>query len=172
MEKKLSSLCTNDDDLIKDPDWEDYRIYVIDFILSLCPARWNSQQISRALGMIRLNAYAVEVGDLANFGMVRLLFPTLSMMYVSTHYVFNSTLLYMRANLIGISYNLFFRNHSCQENARCVIREDFKMDVYSIVDIAKGEEITISYLPSLFFTLPERRQKLEQTWYFQCKCCR
>ena len=104
MEKKLSSLCANEDDLIKDPDWEDYRINVIDFILSLCPARWSSQQISRALGMIRLNAYAVEVGDLANFGMVRLLFPTLSMMYVLTHYVFNSTLLFMRANLIGISY--------------------------------------------------------------------
>ena len=76
------------------------------------------------------------------------------------------------AILILFKKNLFSRNHSCQENARCVIREDFKMDVYSIADIAKGEEITISYLPSLFFTLPERRQKLEQTWYFQCKCCR
>merc|ERR1712110_843680 len=142
-DKKLISLCTNNDDLINDPDWEDYCINVIDFILSLCPGRWNEQQISRSLGMIRSNSYAVEVGDLANYGMVRLLFPTLSMI-----------------------------NHSCQENARCVIRRDFKMDVYSTVDIAKGEEITISYLPSLFFTLPERQRKLEQTWFFQCKCCR
>ena len=85
-DKKLISLCTNNDDLINDHDWEDYCINVIDFILSLCPGRWNKQQISRSLGMIRSNSYAVEAGDLANYGMVRLLFSTLSMMYVCIVY--------------------------------------------------------------------------------------
>lgn len=83
--KKLRHLCSNDNYLVKDLDWDDYCHHVINFILSQCPGRWNSEQISLALGVIRTNAYAVEAGDSANHGMVRLLFPTLSMMYVNTH---------------------------------------------------------------------------------------
>ena len=79
-DKKVTSLCTNADDLVRDPEWEDYCVNVINFIISLCPGRWKLDQIVKAIGMIRSNAYAVEAGDLANYGMVRLLFPTLSMM--------------------------------------------------------------------------------------------
>jgi len=44
--------------------------------------------------------------------------------------------------------------------------------VYSQRSIQAGEELTITYLPSTFLTLPQRRTKLQNTWFFTCTCTR
>ena len=46
------------------------------------------------------------------------------------------------------------------------------MKVYSQRKIKKGEEMTITYLPSTFLTFPQRRTRLQNTWFFTCTCPR
>ena len=46
------------------------------------------------------------------------------------------------------------------------------MKVFTVEDVGADEEITISYLPTVFMTLPERRRKIQKTWFFTCNCKR
>ena len=64
------------------------------------------------------------------------------------------------------------RNHSCSANTRVVVGDSLNMEVYSQLEIPPGQELTISYLPSIFLTLPERQDKLKATWFFHCDCSR
>ena len=47
-----------------------------------------------------------------------------------------------------------------------------ELEVYSQLEIPAGEELTISYLPSVLLTLPHRQDKLAATWFFNCHCSR
>ena len=47
-----------------------------------------------------------------------------------------------------------------------------ELEVYSQLEIPAGEELTISYLPSILLTLPHRQEKLAATWFFNCHCNR
>ena len=63
--------------------WAEYSESVISFISSHFPARWARREVERAAGILRTNAYSVEAGDQAEFGMVRIIYPLLSAMSVS-----------------------------------------------------------------------------------------
>ena len=47
-----------------------------------------------------------------------------------------------------------------------------EVEVFSQLEIPAGEELTISYLPSVLLTLPQRQEKLAATWFFNCHCHR
>ena len=53
-----------------------------------------------------------------------------------------------------------------------VVRDNLELEVFSQQEIPAGEELTISYLPSVLFTLPHRQDKLAATWFFNCHCSR
>jgi hypothetical protein len=60
-------------------------------------------------------------------------------------------------------------NHSCRPSAAVVhLNQTHEIAVRALRDIAEGEEVTISYLPSNL-PLAERRQKLA-SYFFQCEC--
>ena len=63
--------------------WAEYSDCVNSFITSHFPARWERREVERAAGILRTNAYCVEAGDQAEYGMVRIIYPLLSAMSVS-----------------------------------------------------------------------------------------
>ena len=60
--------------------WVSYQEKVVDFITSKLGDKWKEEDVQRAVGILRTNAYAVEVGDQALFGMARIVFPLVSIM--------------------------------------------------------------------------------------------
>ena len=71
----------NVDKLKADTDeWDDYEENVVNFITSKFSKTWTESEIERAIGVLRTNAYCVEAGDSGSYGMVRLIYPQLSMM--------------------------------------------------------------------------------------------
>ena len=62
--------------------WAEYSDGVISFITSHFPA-WERREVERAAGILRTNAYCVEAGEQAEYGMVRVIYPLLSAMSVS-----------------------------------------------------------------------------------------
>ena len=53
-----------------------------------------------------------------------------------------------------------------------VVSDSLEVEVFSQQEIPAGEELTISYLPSVLLTLPQRQEKLAATWFFNCHCNR
>ena len=62
-------------------------------------------------------------------------------------------------------------NHSCKPNTRPVFTADRSMNVMATDDIAKGQEITTSYLEPFYTTL-QRRAILKRGKAFDCDCPR
>ena len=60
--------------------WNLYEQKVVTFITTHFGQRWSKQEVFRAIGLIRTNAYSVEAGDQKTFGMARLIFPLVSVM--------------------------------------------------------------------------------------------
>ena len=60
--------------------WTTYQKKVINFITSKLGVRWGEDEVQRAVGILRTNAYSVEAGDQTLFGMARLVFPLVSIM--------------------------------------------------------------------------------------------
>nr|CCC89425.1 conserved hypothetical protein [Trypanosoma congolense IL3000] len=56
-------------------------------------------------------------------------------------------------------------NHSCSPN--CAIQGEF---IVTTRVIAAGEELTISYMPQLYWPVALRREELANTYYFHCSC--
>jgi len=72
----------------------------------------------------------------------------------------------------GIYPSLSLASHDCVCNSRYSVNiEDFSITLRARRRIEEGEEITISYLPSIF-GVPKRKTHLEEEWYFQCRCAR
>lgn len=63
-------------------------------------------------------------------------------------------------------------NHSCNPSA-IIQSDDDKQRLVAATDIAKGDEITISYLGSMMYTETSvRNQKLQHSKFFSCSCAR
>lgn len=63
-------------------------------------------------------------------------------------------------------------SHSCISNTRFnVSPDDLSVVLRARRLIEEGEEITISYVPTIFGQ-PKRRQHINEEWYFDCKCPR
>lgn len=62
-------------------------------------------------------------------------------------------------------------NHSCISNAVDVEMEDGRMEVRAVVDIQRGEEVTIQYRSGMMPSL-SRRMELLEFWRFECHCPR
>ncbi|EGD80817.1 hypothetical protein PTSG_01403 [Salpingoeca rosetta] len=79
----------------------------------------------------------------------------------------------------GFYLRMAFCNHSCRPNACQYIDPNStraRLNSPSIVlravsDIAEGEEVCISYI-ELMDTTPERREALQELYYFTCQCPR
>ena len=155
----MGNLLDNLDKVRADEDWSDYSDNVVEFIRRYFDDLWSVSEIERSIGILRTNAYSVEAGDPATHGLVRILFPRLSLMYE-----------HVKSKLF--SERNYFSNHSCSANSQCIVQDDFSMKVLTVEDVGADEEITISYLPTVFMTLPERRRKIQKTWFFACNCKR
>ena len=79
---ELSDLQDHLEECRAEEDWAEYSDGVISFITSHFPA-WERREVERAAGILRTNAYCVEAGDQAEYGMVRVIYPLLSAMSVS-----------------------------------------------------------------------------------------
>ena len=74
-------LLDNVDKLKADIDeWTDFSDSVVTFLRQHFGDKWTVSDIERSAGILRTNAYCVEAGDSATHGMVRIIYPQLSMM--------------------------------------------------------------------------------------------
>ena len=73
----------------------------------------------------------------------------------------------------SIYLGLCLLNHSCFANCALVSTTDTDtLELITIVDVKKGEELTVNYLGSAFLTdtTIERRKMLRVKWGFLCNC--
>ncbi|KAF1823199.1 uncharacterized protein K489DRAFT_380603 [Dissoconium aciculare CBS 342.82] len=66
-------------------------------------------------------------------------------------------------------------NHSCTSNAAYSWNDDIKEErIFSLFDIADGEEITVTYLTDKMWSLPrdQRREAIWEEYRFRCECVR
>jgi hypothetical protein len=66
-------------------------------------------------------------------------------------------------------------NHSCTSNAAYSWNDDIKEErIFSLFDIAEGEEITVTYLTDKMWSLPrdQRREAIWEEFRFRCECVR
>ena len=64
-----------------------------------------------------------------------------------------------------------FANHSCAPNCEVAFAEDNAVFVVTTRAVALGEELTISYVDASG-TDDERREELQETYGFECRCAR
>ena len=68
------------EELRAEVSWPEYTENVVTFLTSHFPDRWEEKEIERAAGVLRTNAYGVEAGQPEDYGMVRIIYPLLSVM--------------------------------------------------------------------------------------------
>ena len=79
----LLSLEDHLEELRSESDWPRYSQEVVSFLSSHFPHRWSRLEVEKAAGVLRTNAYCVEAGEPSQYGMVRIIYPLLSLMSVS-----------------------------------------------------------------------------------------
>lgn len=62
-------------------------------------------------------------------------------------------------------------SHDCMANSRTIINNDYSCECRATVGIPRGQEITKQYTSPLEATA-ERRAKLLDGWFFECRCPR
>ena len=70
----------------------------------------------------------------------------------------------------ALSSHLSFLNHSCSPNAAAEVR-DGMLHVMALRPVARGEELTISYV-DVRLPFQERRRILRDHYQFECRCPR
>ncbi|CAD2220647.1 SET domain containing protein, putative [Angomonas deanei] len=98
--------------------------------------------VIQVLGVIRCNA--LEMSDFTGLGVGQALFA-------------------------GEDCITSFFNHSCDPN--CAI-DPSESSIRTIRPTRAGEELTISYLPQLYWPALKRQEKLSERYYFSCRCPR
>ena len=72
---------------------------------------------------------------------------------------------------LGVGHALYVRaslfNHSCMPN--CAI-DNLSRSIVSIRPIAPGEQLSISYIPQMYWPRSLRREGLQQRYFFSCEC--
>ena len=82
----LAGLQDHLEELRAEADWPQYSEQVVSFLATHFPHRWERPEVERAAGVLRTNAYCVEAGQSGQFGMVRIIYPLLSLMSVLMSY--------------------------------------------------------------------------------------
>ncbi|XP_059080183.1 SET domain-containing protein SmydA-8-like [Tigriopus californicus] len=141
---RVQMLMDHDDDRRKEEDyWKMFQVNAVDFLRQICGFDFTEEEIFRATGIIRTNAFHVQhpymkIHD-ASGGAV---FPTFS-----------------------------FLSHSCLANARYSVSSDNHLTLRAQREIPSGAEITIQYLSFMFGDL-KRKCEIQDCWFFQCTCPR
>jgi len=125
--------------------WKMFQKNVVDYIriVGNLADTYSDDEIHRAIGILRTNAFQVEHDYMKAVGTDgKAIYPTFS-----------------------------FLSHSCSANGRYVVMPDNKLELRAQVDIAAGEEVTIQYITFLFGNT-RRRRDIHQCWFFDCRCPR
>lgn len=141
---RVQMLMDHDDDRRKEEDyWKMFQVNAVDFLRQVCGFDFTEEEIFRATGIIRTNAFHIQHPYMklqgASGGAV---FPTFS-----------------------------FLSHSCVANARYTVSSDNHLTLRAQRQIPSGSEITIQYLSFMFGDL-KRKAEIQDCWFFQCSCPR
>jgi len=143
---RVQLLMDHDEERRKELDyWKMFQKNVVDFIRirGNLADTYSDDEIHRAIGILRTNAFQVEHDYMKAVGTDgKAIYPTFS-----------------------------FLSHSCSANGRYVVMPDNKLELRAQVDIAAGEEVTIQYITFLFGNT-RRRRDIHQCWFFDCRCPR
>jgi len=143
---RVQLLMDHDEERRKELDyWKMFQKNVVDFIRirGNLGDTYTDEEIHRAIGILRTNAFQVEHDYMKAVGTDgKAIYPTFS-----------------------------FLSHSCSANGRYVVMPDNKLELRAQVDIAAGEEVTIQYITFLFGNT-RRRRDIHQCWFFDCRCPR
>lgn len=143
---KVQLLMDHDEERRRETEyWAMFQRNVVDFMRKMLGLAdtYSEQEIHRAIGILRTNAFQVEHPYLAAQGTSgKAIYPTFS-----------------------------FLSHSCMANARYSVDPENKMTIRASWGIKKGEEITIQYI-SFLFGNSRRREDIKSCWFFECGCPR
>jgi len=137
-------LMDHDEDRRKEAEyWAMFQRNVVDFLRIKCglAETYTEDEIHRAIGILRTNAFNIEHPHLAAQGTSgKAVCPTFS-----------------------------FLSHSCKSNGRYQLFPDNSLTIRAQVPIKAGEEITIQYITFLYGN-SRRRKEIQECWFFQCTC--
>lgn len=143
---RVQLLMDHDGERRKELDyWQMFQKNVVEYIRIKggLAETYSEEEIHRAIGILRTNAFQVEHPYMAAVGTDgKAIYPTFS-----------------------------FLSHSCVARGRYVVLPDDTLQLRAQVDILAGEEITISYI-SFLFGNTRRRRDIHQCWFFDCRCDR
>lgn len=143
---RVQLLMDHDDERRKEEEyWRMFQANVVDYlrIKGGLADTYSEEEIHRAIGILRTNAFQVEHPYMAAVGTSgKAIYPTFS-----------------------------FLSHCCLANARYAVMNDDTLVLRAQVDIKAGEEITIQYI-SFIFGNTRRRKDIHQSWMFECRCAR
>lgn len=143
---RVQFLMDHDEERRKEKEyWQMFQKNVVDYLrikVGLADT-YSEEEIHRAIGILRTNAFQIEHPYLHAQGTSgKAIYPTFS-----------------------------FLSHSCIANARYSVMPDDKLTLRAQVDIKEGEEITIQYI-SFLFGNSRRRGEISSCWMFECRCPR
>eukprot|EP00095_Tigriopus_kingsejongensis_P008846 snap_masked-scaffold15_size728074-processed-gene-2.0 protein:Tk08846 transcript:snap_masked-scaffold15_size728074-processed-gene-2.0-mRNA-1 annotation:"protein isoform a" len=141
---RVQMLMDHDEDRRKEEDyWNMFQINAVDFLRKICGFDYSEEEIFRATGIIRTNAFHVEHPYMKLHGTSGgAVFPTFS-----------------------------FLSHSCVANAKYSVSSDNRLSLRAQDQIPAGSEISIQYLSFMFGDL-KRKSEIRDCWFFQCLCRR
>ena len=144
--ERLQYLMDHDEERRKEEEyWNMFQRNVVQFIrrgLGL-QDKYSEQEINRAIGILRTNAFQIEHPYLQEEGTSgKAIYPTFS-----------------------------FMSHNCYNNGRYIVHPDNKLTLRAQRHIKEGEEITIQYI-SFLFGNSKRCPDIKACWFFQCSCRR
>lgn len=125
--------------------WSLNHVLIVGYLRGACrlSSRFSSDQIHRAIGILRTNAVRVDPGKPGHAAGIGL-FPRYSLL-----------------------------NHSCLCNTATVKRADFSLSLLAVSDIAAGEEITTRYTTPQWGTLRRQQMLQRQWFFScGCRRCR
>eukprot|EP00092_Neocalanus_flemingeri_P013253 GFUD01014283.1.p1 GENE.GFUD01014283.1~~GFUD01014283.1.p1 ORF type:complete len:522 (+),score=161.87 GFUD01014283.1:236-1801(+) len=143
---RVQFLMDHEDERRKEKEyWQMFQKNVVDYLrirVGLADT-YSEEEIHRAIGILRTNAFQIEHPYLAAQGTSgKAIYPTFS-----------------------------FLSHSCISNAKYSVMPDDRLTLRAQVDIKEGDEITIQYI-SFLFGNSRRRKEISDCWMFECKCPR
>eukprot|EP00096_Caligus_rogercresseyi_P012657 TRINITY_DN5373_c0_g1_i1.p1 TRINITY_DN5373_c0_g1~~TRINITY_DN5373_c0_g1_i1.p1 ORF type:complete len:578 (-),score=111.95 TRINITY_DN5373_c0_g1_i1:77-1810(-) len=127
--------------------WEEYKKHVVQFLLDNCPSLGSSaEEILHIIGVLDVNSVKIHGpntdGDRLDMYPGHALYPLTSLL-----------------------------SHSCSSNSKTILKVDYSTECRAVVRIPAGQEITKQYVSPLE-TTNQRRSRISNNWFFDCKCDR
>ena len=143
--ERLQYLMDHDEERREEVEyWRMFQRNVVQFIRKgLGLQIYSEEEINRAIGILRTNAFQIEHPYLQYQGTSgKAVYPTFS-----------------------------FMSHNCYNNGRYIVHPDNRLTLRAQREIKEGEEITIQYI-SFLFGNSKRCPDIKACWFFQCSCRR